>query len=157
MKPAVQRVITALSTQGIVVAPREFAESTRTATDAATAIGTTIAQIVKSLIFLAGDAPVLVLASGANRVDTARLGAVCGAPISRATADRVREATGFAIGGVPPLGHATNLPTYIDRDLLAFDILWAAAGTPNAVFPVTPTDLCRITQGQVVTIAENVG
>ena len=142
----------ALSAQGITTQPTEFAASTRTAADAAAAIGTTVAQIVKSLLFLAGDQPILVLVSGANMVDTALLGVTLGATISRASAEQVRAATGFAIGGVAPVGHTTVMPTYIDRDLLAFDTIWAAAGTPNTVFPLSPDTLCRITSGTVIAV-----
>jgi Cys-tRNA(Pro) deacylase len=144
MKAAVVRVVEALEAAGIQTQVKEFAESTRTADEAAAAIGCTVGQIVKSLIFLAGDTPILALVSGANQADTSRLAQIAGAPINRATAAIVREATGYAIGGVPPLGHATRLPTYLDRDLLQYDVIWAAAGTPNAVFRITPADLQRI-------------
>lgn len=152
MKPATQRVIAALAERGLLVETREFAESTRTAADAAAAIGTTVGQIVKSLVFLADDAPILVLVSGSNRVDTDQLGTILGKRLDRAPADRVRMATGFAIGGIPPIGHATPLSTYLDADLLTYDLLWAAAGTPNSVFPITPADLQRITGAQVVRV-----
>jgi prolyl-tRNA editing enzyme YbaK/EbsC (Cys-tRNA(Pro) deacylase) len=129
----------------------EFDASTATAEQAAEAIGTTVGRIVKSLVFMAGDAPIMVLVSGANRVDTARLGAHLGAPIKRANADQVRAATGFAIGGVPPIGH--SLHTIIDRDLLSYDEVWAAAGTPTSVFPIDPDTLVRITGAKVVDVA----
>jgi prolyl-tRNA editing enzyme YbaK/EbsC (Cys-tRNA(Pro) deacylase) len=129
----------------------------RTAEDAAVAVGVAVGQIVKSLVFLQGDRPVLALVSGANRLDVAKLQAVCGGPVSRADADRVRAATGYAIGGVPPLGHATELPIYCDRDLLAFDVVWAAAGTPHAVFPVAPDALVRATGAVVADLAEAAG
>jgi prolyl-tRNA editing enzyme YbaK/EbsC (Cys-tRNA(Pro) deacylase) len=131
----------------------EFAESTATATDAAAAIGTTVGRIVKSLVFMAGDEAVLVLASGPNRVDLVRLAAVVGQPITRASADQVRQHTGFAIGGVPPLGHTQPLTTYVDRELLQYDEVWAAAGTPNSVFPIAPHDLVRLTNGRVTDVA----
>jgi Cys-tRNA(Pro) deacylase len=150
MKAAVQRVIDAFAAQGVSVTPREFTEQTRTAQDAATAIGTSVAQIVKSLVFLADDAPILLLVSGANQVDVARLGETLGKRITRASADQVREATGFAIGGIPPLGHSTAMPVYLDPDLLAFDEVWAAAGTPHTVIPVTPADLQRLTGAQTI-------
>lgn len=152
-KPAAQRVQAALHERGLDVEVIEFAESTRTSAEAAAAIGCEVAEIAKSLVFTAGGRPVLVIASGANRVDTRKLAALAGGKVDRADADVVREATGFAIGGVPPVGHATALPIFIDRDLLAFARIYAAAGTPNAVFPLTPGDLVRITGGQVVDVA----
>ena len=133
---------------------KEFAASTATAVDAAAAIGTAVGCIVKSLVFMAGDRPVLVLASGPNRVDVHKLAALVGQPIARAKADQVRELTGFAVGGVPPVGHTRPLTTYVDRDLLAFDEVWAAAGTPRSVFPIGPHDLVRITGGHVADVAE---
>ena len=132
---------------------REFPQSTRTAEEAAAAIGVEVGQIVKSLVFVAGEQPILALVSGTNRADPARLAALAGAPIRRADADTVRTATGFAIGGVPPIGHATPLPTYLDRDLLRYDTIWAAAGTPNAVFPITPAELERIIGATVADLA----
>jgi prolyl-tRNA editing enzyme YbaK/EbsC (Cys-tRNA(Pro) deacylase) len=133
---------------------KEFAASTATAVDAAAAIGTAVGCIVKSLVFMAGDRPILVLASGPNRVDLHKLAALAGEPVSRASADRVRELTGFAVGGVPPIGHTRPLTTYIDRDLLAYEEVWAAAGTPRSVFPIGPHDLVRITGGSVADVAE---
>jgi prolyl-tRNA editing enzyme YbaK/EbsC (Cys-tRNA(Pro) deacylase) len=128
---------------------REFDHSTATAEQAAAAIGTTVERIVKSLVFFAGESPIVVLVSGANRVDTARLGDLLGSPIKRATADQVRQATGFPIGGVPPVGLATTMATYIDKDLLTYEQVWASAGTPTSVFPIDPPTLVRITAGQV--------
>jgi Cys-tRNA(Pro) deacylase len=153
MKASVQRVADTLAQLGIQVEITEFAESTRTAEEAAAAVNSTVGQIVKSLVFLAGGQPILALVSGANRVDTGKLAAVAGGPITRANADNVREATGFSIGGIPPVGHATPLPTYIDRDLLQYERVWAAAGTPNAVFPIAPDDLQRITGATVAELA----
>ncbi len=152
--PNVERVQASLRERGIEAQPVEFAESTRTSAEAATAIGTTVAQIAKSLVFLANGAPVLVIASGVNRVDTKKLAALLQAKITRADADAVRQATGFPIGGVPPTGHATSLRTVIDDDLMTFDVIWAAAGTPNAVFETTPADLLAMTEGQVADIKE---
>ena len=152
--PNIERVRERLREQGIEAQPVEFAESTRTSADAAAAIGTTVAQIAKSLVFLADGQPLLVIASGANRVDTKKLGALLDARITRADADAVRQATGFPIGGVPPLGHATPLRTLIDEDLLTFNSIWAAAGTPNAVFETTPADLVKMTNGQVADLKE---
>ena len=155
MKQSAQKVAEALAAAGVETRVIEFPESTRTAEEAATAVGTTPARIVKSLVFMAGDQPVLALVSGANRLDTARLSAKLGRPIRRAGADEVRAATGFAIGGVPPLGHAQALTVFIDRDLMEFDVVYAAAGTPNAVFPIAPADLERVTGGEVVDLAAN--
>jgi prolyl-tRNA editing enzyme YbaK/EbsC (Cys-tRNA(Pro) deacylase) len=150
-----ERVLAALAACGFEnVTVREFAESTATAVDAAAAIGTTVERIVKSLVFAVGDRPILVLASGPNRVDLRKLEQHVGEPIGRANAARVREWTGFAIGGVPPLGHPMEIDTYVDEDLLGFDEVWAAAGTPNAVFAIDPAELVRITRGKVVDLAE---
>ena len=133
----------------------EMPDSTRTAAEAAAAIGCTVAQIAKSLVFRgteSGD-PVLVIASGTNRVDPQRLAALLGEPVEKPDADYVRERTGFVIGGVPPLGHSEPLRTFVDRDLLAFDDIWAAAGTPRAVFRLSPDDLVSMTGGEVAEIA----
>ena len=152
---AVERVRSALLAHGLAELPiLQFSETTATAADAAAAIGTTVERIVKSLLFLAQNEPILILASGVNRVDTTKLAAIIGRPIKRANADQVRELTGFAIGGVPPLGHPTPLNTYVDRDLLAHDEVWAAAGTPNSVFSIAPHDLVRITNGQVADVKQ---
>ena len=153
--PNIERVRERLREQGIETQPVEFAESTRTSADAAAAIGTTVAQIAKSLVFMADGQPVLVIACGANRVDTKKLGALLDARITRADADTVRQATGFPIGGVPPVAHATPLRTLIDEDLLAYPSIWAAAGTPNAVFETTPADLVKMTSGQVADLKES--
>ncbi len=154
MKASVQRVADALAQLGIQVEITEFSESTRTADEAAAAVNSTVGQIVKSLVFLAGEQPVLAMASGANRVDTEKLAEVAGGPIARANADLVRAATGFSIGGVPPVGPAAPLATYLDRDLPQYDRVWAAAGTPNAVFHIAPDDLQRITGATVADLAE---
>ncbi len=154
LKPAAQQVQEALRALGLDSEVVEFPEGTRSSAEAAAAVGCEVARIAKSLVFVAGDRPVLAIASGANRVDTRRLAAAAGGPIRRADPETVRQATGYAIGGVPPVGHATPLPVFIDRDLLRFDRIYAAAGTPNAVFPLTPADLVRITGGQVVDLAE---
>lgn len=149
---AVQAVLEQAGHPGRV---RTFPDSTRTAAEAAAAIGCSVAQIVKSLVFRLPDgAPLLVLASGANRVDPARLAAALdGRRPERADADFVRRTTGYAIGGVAPVGHALPVEVVIDRDLLALDPLWAAAGTPHAVFPLSPADLLRLTGGRVAEIA----
>src|SRR5690348_5892619 len=153
MKLAVERVVAALRAAGVTSEITEFAESTRTAEQAAAAVGCAVGQIVKSLVFLADGTPVLALVSGANRLDTAKLAAATGARITRADADAVRAATGFAIGGVPPVAHATSLATYLDRDLTQYEVVWAAAGTPNAVFPIAPAELARIASAQVIDLA----
>jgi prolyl-tRNA editing enzyme YbaK/EbsC (Cys-tRNA(Pro) deacylase) len=152
--PNVERVRAALAERKVVAEPVEFAESTRTSAEAAAAIGTTVAQIAKSLVFLVGDASVLVIASGVNRVDTGKLARLLGAPVKRADAEIVRRATGYPIGGVPPVGHAEALRTVIDQDLMKLETIWAAAGTPNAVFETTPTELARMTGGLVADVRE---
>ena len=147
---SIERVRASLAEHGLDhLTVREFAASTATASDAAAAIGTTVGRIVKSLVFMAGEQPVLVLASGPNRVDVVKVGQLVGTPIKRANADQVRALTGFAIGGVPPVGHVQTLTTFVDRDLLQYDEVWAAAGTPNAVFAIAPTELVRIANGRV--------
>ena len=154
LKDSAQRVQAALGEFGFDFHVREFPASTRSAADAAAAIGCTLAQIVKSLIFRAESSgqPVLVLAGGGNRVDEAAVGALIGEPIQRAKPDFVREVTGFAIGGVPPVGHWTKPLTLIDRDLMELGEIWAAAGTPNAVFSLTPEQLVSMTAGRVADI-----
>jgi len=150
VKASVQRVADALKAAGLDAQIRETPASTRTAEEAAAAIGTTVPRIVKSLVFLADRVPILALVSGSNRLDTDRLGQALGMAIARADAATVRAATEFAIGGVAPLGLATVLEVLIDRDLLQFDVVWAAAGTPNAVFPITPAQLVAATGGIVI-------
>ena len=134
--------------RGLDLEIRHFPAGTRTAEDAARAIGCDVAQIVKSLVFTAGGRPVIALVSGANRLDPARLQGMTAGAVARADAELVREATGYAIGGVPPFGHATELPVYVDRDLLRFDEIWAAAGTPDTVFPITPERLLELSRGE---------
>lgn len=133
----------------------EFDASTKTSADAAAAIGCTVAQIAKSLVFrAAGGGPMLVVASGTNRVDEKKVGALLGEAIGRADADFVREKTGYAIGGVAPVGHAVPPAVLLDADLRQYDVIWAAAGTPNAVFRLTPADLERLTGGRFADIAK---
>src|ERR1700674_2973124 len=131
-----------------------FPDSTRTAIEAAQAVGCSVGQIVKSLVFRGAlsHKPVLALVSGANRVNEKRLGLLLGEEIEKADADFVRQHTGFAVGGVPPVGHVEDLATFIDRDLLQYDEIWAAAGSPHAVFRLTPGDLQDMTGGEVVTL-----
>jgi len=151
-----QQVQDALAAAGFANRVVELADSTRSSAEAAAAVGTTVAQIAKSLIFRTkpGDRPILVIASGVNRVDEAKLAALAGERIDRPDADFVRDRTGFAIGGVPPVGHPVRIRTYIDRDLLALGEIWAAAGTPNAVFRLTPDELVRMTAGEVADLAK---
>ncbi len=133
---------------------RHFPEGTRTAEDAARAIGCEVGQIVKSLVFTAGGQPVVALVSGANRLDPRKLEAVAGGEVEKAGAEVARRATGYSIGGVPPFGHAEPLPVFMDRDLERYDLLWAAAGRPDAVFPITPARLAELAGAQVAELAE---
>ncbi len=132
---------------------RRFPEDTRTADQAAAAIGCDVAQIVKSLVFAVGGEPVLVLTSGANQVATDKVGDLLDGKVGRADATVVRDATGFAIGGVPPFGHATDLRTLLDADLLNFDVVWGAAGTPDTVFAIEPRQLAEISGATVADVA----
>lgn len=151
MARAVDRFRRAAADRGLSLDIRTFAEGTKTAEAAAQAVGCDVAQIVKSLVFVADGRPVVALTSGANRADPERLAAVIGAEdVRRATPEEAREATGFSIGGTPPFGHPAPLPTLIDRDLLAWELLWAAAGAPDAVFPIHPDGLVQVTGGAVV-------
>lgn len=135
---------------------RHFPEGTKTAEDAARAIGCDVAQIVKSLVFMADDAPVLALTSGRNRVDTGLLAAVCEADhVRRATPGEARSATGFAVGGTPPFGHPAPVRTVVDEDLLDLAEVWAAAGTPDSVFPLSPDDLVSLSRGVRAVFAES--
>jgi prolyl-tRNA editing enzyme YbaK/EbsC (Cys-tRNA(Pro) deacylase) len=150
----VARVSDAAAELGLSVTTREFPEGTRTAEDAARAIGCEVGQIVKSLVFLLDGSPVVALVSGANRLDETRLAAaLAGTTVGRADADTMRDATGYPIGGVPPFGHAAPLPTAVDEDLLGYDEVWAAAGTPRDVFPIGPDDLVRATGGTVAALS----
>lgn len=153
-KGSVARVRDALQRLGVQTEIREFDASTRTSADAAAAIGCTVAQIAKSVIFRArgGNQPVLVIASGINRVDEKKLEAALGDKVGRADAEFVRAATGFAIGGVAPVGHTGPVRIFIDADLDQYDEIWAAAGSPNAVFRLTPVELRRITGGTVLAV-----
>jgi prolyl-tRNA editing enzyme YbaK/EbsC (Cys-tRNA(Pro) deacylase) len=132
------------------VTVRKFPEGTRTATDAARAVGCEVGQIVKSLVFVAGGRPVVALVSGGNRLDEGRFGAVAGTPVAKADATIAREATGYAIGGVPPFGHATDVPVFMDRDLFGYDSVWAAAGRPDSVFQIRPERLRELSNATVV-------
>ena len=154
LSSSAQRVQAALAAHGIGLQVVEMPASTRSATEAAAAVGCDVAQIAKSLIFRSkqSDRPVLVVVCGVNRVDEGKVAALIGEAIGKADADFVRARTGFAIGGVPPIGHTEALTTLIDADLLAFDAIWAAAGTPNAVFRLHPSELLAITGGQVADV-----
>lgn len=143
----VQEELTRLGLESQVL---EFPTSTRTAKEAADTLGTTVAQIAKSLVFVAGEEPILIIASGKNRVSEKKLEDHLGVKIKRADAERVREATGYVIGGVPPVGHVRPLRTFVDEDLMVYPEIYAAAGTPRAVFQLTPDDLLRITQGTLM-------
>jgi prolyl-tRNA editing enzyme YbaK/EbsC (Cys-tRNA(Pro) deacylase) len=151
---AAQSVQEALARKGLALEVVELAASTRTAEEAARAIGCQVAQIIKSLVFRTRGTgrPVLVLASGANRVNEKAIGQLVGEAVAKADADFTRETTGFAIGGIPPVGHKQPIETLIDQDLLAHAELWAAAGTPHAVFRVEAAQLAELTGGRVVSI-----
>ncbi len=153
-KGSVARVREALAKSGLAAEIKEFDASTRTSAEAAAAIGCDVAQIAKSLVFRAKSAnqPVLVIASGVNRVDEKKLEAELGDKIGRADPDFVRAATGFAIGGVAPVGHTGPVRIFIDSDLRQYPEIWAAAGASNAVFRLTPAELERITGGRVIAI-----
>lgn len=149
-----RRVQQALVERGVPAVVRELPASTRTAAEAAAAIGCTVGQIVKSLVFRStAGAPVLVLASGSNRVDEAAVSRILGEAITKADAAFVKQHTGYAIGGVAPVGHPTALTTLIDGDLLQYPEVWAAAGTPHAVFAVAPDRLVACTGGRVAPVA----
>jgi prolyl-tRNA editing enzyme YbaK/EbsC (Cys-tRNA(Pro) deacylase) len=154
LSPSAQKIQDILHNNGWNHTVIEMPDTTRTAVDAAAAIGCTVAQIVKSLIFMTKEThrPVLVAASGINRVDESRIKQLVGEAIQKADADFVREQTGFAIGGVPPLGHTHPLITLIDQDLLSNAEIWAAAGTPNAVFMLKPEELVKMTGGVVAEV-----
>ena len=151
---SVDRVRAALLAAGHPDTVTQFPEGTRTAADAAVAVGCTVAQIAKSIVFRAASRAVVVIASGANRVDAAKVSAAIGEKVRRADADWVREATGFAIGGVSPIGHLVPPILLFDRDLLALDPIWAAAGSPAHVFRTDPATLARITGARVADIRE---
>ena len=154
LHPNVQRVVEAGAARGLTIEPRQFPEGTKTAQDAATAIGVEVGQIVKSLIFAVDGEIVLAYVSGANRLDEAKLAdAAGGLTCSRVDADVVRTVTGYPIGGVPPFGHATDLRVFVDPDLLRYDEVWAAAGTWHDVFPLAPDELVRASGAVVVELA----
>lgn len=154
LSPSAQKVQDKLNALGFNYTVIEHSESTRTAQEAADRAGCALGQIVKSLIFKGRDSnkPILVLTSGANRVDEKRISEYAGEAIVRPDADFVRAVTGFAIGGVPPVGHTVEMDTYLDEDFLQYPTIWAAAGTPNAIFELKTEDLQKMTNGQVVRV-----
>jgi prolyl-tRNA editing enzyme YbaK/EbsC (Cys-tRNA(Pro) deacylase) len=154
LSASAQKIQDILAESGYPLKVLELPGSTRTAVDAAQAIGCQVGQIVKSIIFKAkrSQQPVLVIASGSNRVNEKRIEAQIGEPLGKADAEFVRSKTGFAIGGVPPLGHLESLKTFIDQDLFQYEEIWAAAGTPHAVFRLTPQILHELTGGQALEI-----
>jgi prolyl-tRNA editing enzyme YbaK/EbsC (Cys-tRNA(Pro) deacylase) len=155
LKSSAQKVQDALAAAGFTNQVVELPDSTRTSAEAAAAVGCAVEQIAKSLVFRGkqSGAALLVIASGGNRVDEKKLKALAGENISKPDADFVREQTGFVIGGVPPIGHAQPLRTFIDRDLWRYHEIWAAAGHPNAVFRLTPDELAAMTGGAVADLA----
>ena len=158
MNASMRRVAEALRERGLDAEVRELPGSTRTAPEAAAALDCDVAEIAKSLVFRGADSgdAVLVIASGADRVDEGLLAAAVGEPVEKPDAAFVRERTGFGIGGVPPVGHAQPLATFVEERMLGLERVWAAAGTPRAVFgPVTPAELVRVTGARVVAVARS--
>jgi len=152
---AIERFLESAEILGHPVEVRRFPEGTKTAQDAARAVGCDVGQIVKSLVFVADGRPLLALTSGANRVDLERLARLAGAKeVRRASPEEAREATGFAVGGTPPFGHSKQVRAFLDRDLLAYDEVWAAAGTPDSVFVLTPAELRRTARAEVAELKE---
>lgn len=149
MKPAARRLQEALAALGIDRKVIQLSVSAKTSREAAEALGVSVAQIAKSLVFTANGSPVLVIASGANRVDELKLERLAGGKIRKADPDTVKQTTGFTIGGVPPFGHTAPLPTFVDRDLLQCEVIYPAAGVPECVFPISPEELLRATGGTV--------
>jgi prolyl-tRNA editing enzyme YbaK/EbsC (Cys-tRNA(Pro) deacylase) len=149
---AVERFLASVAPLGLNPEVREFDESTHTAAEAAAAIGCDVAAIVKSLLFEADGEPLLILASGPNRVNTAAVGARLGVTIGKADADAVKRATGYSIGAVPPLGHRTTLRTVLDETLLSLPVVWAAAGSASAVFAIDPAELASLTNAEITSV-----
>jgi prolyl-tRNA editing enzyme YbaK/EbsC (Cys-tRNA(Pro) deacylase) len=147
---AIERFTAAAEALGLQPEVRRFPQGTKTAADAARAIGCEVDRIVKSLVFMADGVPVLALTAGSNRIDEAKLAVAADAElVRRATPEEARSATGFAVGGTPPFGHPGDVRTFIDPELLRDDVVWAAAGTPDSVFPIPPEEMRRITRGMV--------
>jgi len=158
MHPSAQKVADAARELGLDVEIVEFAQTTRTAQEAADAIGCEVAQIVKSLLFTVNGQAIMALVSGVNQLDFGKLASLCGVSrnqVKRPDADTVKAATGFSIGGVPPFGHASALPVYVDEDLTRFDVVWAAAGTPFAVFAIAPDKLVEASGGTAVDLKKD--
>jgi prolyl-tRNA editing enzyme YbaK/EbsC (Cys-tRNA(Pro) deacylase) len=154
LSPSPQKVQEALKALGFTNQVVELQSTTRTSADAAQAVGCTVEQIAKSIVFQRKQThkPILVIASGPNRVNEKRIEELISEPLGKADADYVRRHTGFVIGGVPPLGHLEQLEIFVDEDLLQYEEIWAAAGSPNAVFKLTPSDLVKMTGGRVISI-----
>ena len=157
MSGAIDRFLEAARGVGIEPEVRRFPEGTKTARDAAAAVGVEVGQIVKSLIFIGESRPVLALTSGANRVNEARLALLAGSPgVRRATPEQARAATGFAVGGTPPFGYPEPVRAFCDEDLFAYSRVWAAAGTPDAVFAIEPSELVRVSGAEVARFAADI-
>lgn len=154
--PNTQRVVDVAAAAGLTITVRRFPQGTRTAVDAARAIGCDVAAIAKSIVLLSDSGPVLVLTSGSNRADYSKVAAAAGATgVRRADAAQARAATGYPIGGTAPWGHPTSLPVLCDQDLLAHETVWAAAGTPDTVFAVSPAQLLRVSGARPADVAES--
>jgi prolyl-tRNA editing enzyme YbaK/EbsC (Cys-tRNA(Pro) deacylase) len=149
---ASQKVQDHLDQFGLDLRVKEFPDSTRTAQEAADAVGCEVGQIAKSLVFRSGAQPLLFLVSGKNQLNVDKVSRELGIPIEKADAQFVRNASGYAIGGVPPVAHAQKMEIYIDQDLMGYDLVWAAAGTPHAVFELNSSDLPRITAGRIIAV-----
>jgi prolyl-tRNA editing enzyme YbaK/EbsC (Cys-tRNA(Pro) deacylase) len=156
LSASAQRVQQTLNNRGVKLQVVELPASTRTAVEAAQAVGCDVGQIIKSIVFKGkrSERPILVIASGKNRVDEKRIEELIGEPLGKADADFVRQRTGYVIGGVPPVGHTERILTFIDEDLFQYELLWAAAGTPNAVFQLSPQDLSALADGTVTRIRQ---
>jgi prolyl-tRNA editing enzyme YbaK/EbsC (Cys-tRNA(Pro) deacylase) len=154
LSSSAKKIQEALEAHGVACQVVEMKKTTRSATEAADAVGCRVGQIAKSLIFKGKQThqPILIIASGPNRVNEKKVSQLISEPLIKADADFVRDHTGFSIGGVPPLGHRRALTTFIDADLLKYAEIWAAAGTPNAVFKLTPDELRKITKGHVISV-----
>lgn len=148
------RFLDALRAKGVDTDPHHLEDSTRTARDAANALGCEVGAIASSLFFMAGDDPLLILTSGGHRVDESRVGELVGAPLRRATADEVRTHTGYAIGGVAPIGHPAPLRTLVDEQLASYPVVWAAAGHPHSVFPTSYEELLTLTGGTAAIVGD---
>ena len=153
MHPNTERVVRAFADAGVAIEVVEIPEGTPTAAAAAAALGIEVGRIANSLVFTADGEPLLVMTSGAHRVDTGVVGALLGATVKRADADTVRAATGFPIGGVAPAGFPRPVRVLVDEDLLGYGTVWAAGGTPHTLFELTPADLVRVTGGTVARVS----